>query len=161
LPPFLEEQPTRAQEYQEPTNDINTYFSEYQFLEEGAKTTMSYNDCCNLRMRNKPRMGQSQRNFDLLRKLGKMFISSFHESDRCTMREWVHTLDTYFQFNSMIETEEFKFSTIHLDGEAHEWWYHGLVMLGHANIRSHEDFTHRLMDQFDKKDMKIHFKELA
>jgi hypothetical protein len=52
----------------------------------------------------------------------------------------------------MIEGEEIKFSTLHLDGEAHEWWYHGLVTLGNASITSYEDFTQRLMDMFDKKD---------
>jgi hypothetical protein len=36
LPPFLEEQPTRAHEQQELTNEVNTYFREYQLLEEGA-----------------------------------------------------------------------------------------------------------------------------
>jgi hypothetical protein len=48
-----------------------------------------------------------------------------------------------------------------LEGEAHEWWYHGLVTLGHANITSYVDFTHSLMDRFDKKDLEIHFRELA
>jgi hypothetical protein len=122
---------------------------------------MSYNDYCNLRMRNKPRMGQSQKNFDLLCKLGKMTISSFNGSDKCTARAWVHKLDTYFQLNPMIEAKEIKFSTLHLDGEAHEWWYHGLITLGHSNITSYEDFTQRLMDRFDRKDPKIHFRELA
>jgi hypothetical protein len=49
----------------------------------------------------------------------------------------------------------------HLKGEAHEWWYHGLVTLGHASITSYVDFTQRLMDRFDKKDPEIHFRELA
>jgi hypothetical protein len=61
----------------------------------------------------------------------------------------------------MTQVEEIKFSTLHLDGEAHEWWYHGLVTLGHANITSYEDFTQRLMEIFDKKDPEIHFRELA
>jgi hypothetical protein len=50
---------------------------------------------------------------------------------------------------------------LHLDGEAHEWWYHGLVTLGHASITSYMDFTQRLIDRFDKKDPELHFKELA
>jgi hypothetical protein len=52
----------------------------------------------------------------------------------------------------MIEEEEIKFSTLHLEGEAHEWWYHGLVTLGHTNITSYVNITHSLMDRFDKKD---------
>jgi hypothetical protein len=49
-----------------------------------------------LTMRNKPRTGQNQQNFDLLGKLGKMTIPPFDGSDRCTARAWVHKLDTYF-----------------------------------------------------------------
>jgi hypothetical protein len=48
-----------------------------------------------------------------------------------------------------------------LEGEVHEWWYHGMVTLGHANITSYVDFTQILMDKFDKKDPEIHFRELA
>jgi len=54
-----------------------------------------------------------------------------------------------------------KFATLHLDGEAHEWWYHGLVTLGHATITSHLVFTQTLMERFDKKDPELHFRELA
>jgi hypothetical protein len=41
----------------------------------------------------------------------------------------------------MTEAEAIKFATLHLDGEAHEWWYHGLVTPGHATITSYLDFT--------------------
>jgi len=61
----------------------------------------------------------------------------------------------------MTNEEMNKFSTLHLDGEAHEWWYHGLVTLGHDNITSYLDFTQKLMDQFEKKDPELHFRELA
>jgi hypothetical protein len=60
----------------------------------------------------------------------------------------------------MTEDEENNFSTLHMDGEAHVLWYHGLVTLGHANITSYKDFTERLMDRFDKKDLEIHFREI-
>jgi hypothetical protein len=48
----------------------------------------------------------------------------------------VQKLDTYFQVNTMIEDKEIEFSALHFDGEAHEWWYHGLVTLGHACYRT-------------------------
>jgi hypothetical protein len=48
-----------------------------------------------------------------------------------------------------------------LEGEAHEWWYHGLVKLGHSRITSYREFTDRLMDRFDRKDPEIHFRYLA
>jgi hypothetical protein len=70
-------------------------------------------------------------------------------------------MDTYLQLNSITEEEEIKITTLHLDGEAHKWWHHGFVTLGHANITSYVEFTQRVMDRFERKDPKIHFRELS
>jgi len=70
-------------------------------------------------------------------------------------------MDTYLQLNSITEEEEIKITTLHLDGEAHEWWHHGFFTLGHANITSYVEFTQRVMDRFERKDPKIHFRELT
>jgi hypothetical protein len=61
----------------------------------------------------------------------------------------------------MTETEAISFTTLHFEGEEHEWWYHGLVTLGHSRITSYREFTDRLMDRFDRKDPEIHFRDLA
>ena len=61
----------------------------------------------------------------------------------------------------MTEIEAISFATLHLEGDAHEWWYHGLVTLGHSRITFYREFTDRLMDRFDRKDPEIHFKDLA
>jgi hypothetical protein len=61
----------------------------------------------------------------------------------------------------MTETEAISFATLHLEGEAHEWWYHGLVTLGHSRITSYREFTDRPMNKFDRKDPEIHFRDLA
>jgi hypothetical protein len=71
------------------------------------------------------------------------------------------SLDMYYKHNQMIETEAISFVTLHLEGEAHEWWYHGLVTLGHSRITSYREFTNRLMERFDRKDLEIHFRNLA
>jgi hypothetical protein len=60
-----------------------------------------------------------------------------------------------------LEFDAIKLATLHLDGEAHEWWYHRLVTLGHASITFYMDFTQRLIERFDKKDPEIHFRVLA
>jgi hypothetical protein len=123
---------------------------------------MSLQDYCNIKYRNRPReVNRGQQNIDLMRKIGKLTIPSFDGSSKSTARAWVQKLDTYFQLNTMLEAEAIKFATLHLDGEAHEWWYHGLVTLGHASITSYLDFTQKLMERFDRKDPKIHFMELA
>jgi hypothetical protein len=61
----------------------------------------------------------------------------------------------------MTDTEAISFATLHLEGEAHEWWYHGLVTLGRSRITSYREFIDRLMDTFDRKDLEIHFMDLA
>jgi hypothetical protein len=61
----------------------------------------------------------------------------------------------------MTKTEAISFMTLHLEGEAHEWSYHGLVALGHNPITSYREFKERLMDSFDRRDPEIHFRDLA
>jgi hypothetical protein len=50
---------------------------------------------------------------------------------------------------------------LHLEGEAHEWWYHGLVTLGHNHIMPYLEFTERLMERFDMRDPELHFRDLT
>jgi hypothetical protein len=84
-----------------------------------------------------------------------------NNTSKCTARAWVQKLDTYYKLNQMTETEAIDFATPHLEGEAHEWWHHGLVMLGHSDITSYREFTERLMDRFDRRDLEIHFRDLV
>lgn len=62
-----------------------------------------------------------------------MYLPTFDGSSKCMTRAWVEKLDTYFQLSQMIEVEGIKMTTLHLKGETHDWWFHGLTMLGHAN----------------------------
>jgi hypothetical protein len=160
---FIEEQQPAQQNQSE---DFSTYFQEYMALGEEFQAAMSLHDYCNIKYRNRPREGHrgapgQQQNADLRRKVGKLSIPSYDGSSRCSARSWVQKLDTYLQLNPMTEAEAIKFATLHLDGEAHEWWYHGLVTLGHSSITSYVEFTQRLMDRFDRKDPEISFRELA
>jgi len=69
-------------------------------------------------------------------------------------------LDTYFRLNIILEADAIQFATLHLEGDAHDWWYHGLVTFGQANITSYVDVTQRLIDRFDQKNPDILFREL-
>lgn len=60
----------------------------------------------------------------------------------------------------MQEVNTIQFATLHLKGKVHEFWYHGLVTLGHSNITPYKDFNQRLIEH-DRKDPDIHFRELA
>jgi hypothetical protein len=151
--------------------DMAEYRREYASLGRDFQQDMTLVEYCGLRLRNRPREpqrgGQQQQqqqpghNLDFICKVGKLTIPSFDGSSRCTARAWVQKLDTYYKLNQMTEAEAISFATLHLEGEAHEWWYHGLVTLGHDHITSYREFTERLMDRFDRRDPEIHFKDLA
>ena len=70
-------------------------------------------------------------------------------------------LDIYFQLNQMLETEAIKVATLHLDGEAQDWWFHGMVTLGHSTVMTYAEFTRRLMERFDRRDLENNFVELT
>ena len=103
---------------------------------------MSFSDFSNMKSRNRPRNFNKgfTHNYELQKTIGKLTIPNFDRSRRCSTRIWVQKLDTYFQLKPMTETDAI-LATLHLDGEAHEWWYHGLVTLGHNTITSYSDFT--------------------
>jgi hypothetical protein len=98
---------------------------------------------------------------DFIQKVGKLTIPYFDRSSKCTARACVQKLDVYFKLYQMTEIEDIGFYTLHLEGEAHEWWHHGLVKLGHSHITSYREFTKRIMISFDRRDPYIHFRDLA
>jgi hypothetical protein len=160
-PPIAQRPPTHA-------DDIAEYRREYATLSRDFHQDMILVEYCGLRLRSHPRdpqrggpQQQQGHNLDFIRKVGKLTIPSFDGSSKYTARAWVQKLDTYYKLNQMTETKVIRFATLHLEGEAHEWWYHRLVTLGHSRITSYREFTDRLMDRFDRKDPEIHFRDLA
>ena len=81
--------------------------------------------------------------------MGRFFFPSFDGSPKCTTKAWVGKLDIYFQLHQVSEAEAIKVVALHLEGEAHDWWFHGLSILGHANVATYADFTRRLVEIFD------------
>ena len=61
----------------------------------------------------------------------------------------------------MLEMEAIKVATLHLDGEAQDCWFHGMVTLGHSTVMTYAEFTRRLMERFDRRDPEQHFVELT
>jgi hypothetical protein len=163
MPQFLGSDATGQVVQVEQDEPFGAYLEEYRRLGDDFHSAMSFAEFCNLKCRNRPRgaMKEMTQNFELQRTLGKVTIPNFDGTSKCSARSWVQKLDTYFQLHQMMEADAIKLATLHLDGEAHEWWYHGLVTLGHAGITSYLDFTQRLIERFDKKDPELHFRELA
>ena len=124
---------------------------------------MSFSDFCNMKSRNRHRNFNRgfNHNYELQKTLGRLTIPNFDGARGGSTRIWVQKLDTYFQLNPMTVTDAIKLARLHLDEEAHEWWYHGIVTLGHNSISSYSEFTHKLMERLDWKDPEIHFRELA
>lgn len=84
--------------------------------------------------------------------LGKNHHPNFDGSESTSVRAWLQKLDTYFSLNPMYEGEAIRFATLHLEGLAHKWWYHGMVTQGHNSIKALEEFSQRLTERFDRKD---------
>ena len=61
----------------------------------------------------------------------------------------------------MTEGKAIKIVTLHLEGEAHDWWFHGLTTLGHAGVTAYDEFTRKVLEQFERKDPKEYFGELT
>ena len=93
--------------------------------------------------------------------MGRLFFPSYDGSPKCTAKAWVEKLDTYFQLNRVFEMEAIKIVALDLEGEAHEWWFHGLYTLGHASVTYYVYFTQRLVERFDPRNPKAHFFELT
>jgi len=164
LPQFLTRQPIEAHKQPDKGLDIDTSYREYATINEGIFEKFSYRDLCDLKHKYSLKEGnkgaKSRKNFDLISRVGRLTIPPFDWYAKSMASAWVHKLDTYLQLNSMTKVEAIKYATLQLEGEAHKWWYHGIVTLRHTNITSHVEFTQILMDKFDKKDPEIHFKEL-
>ena len=88
-------------------------------------------------------------------------MPTFDGSSNSSAKSWVEKLDIYFQLNQMSETEAIKVATLHLDGEAQDWWFHGLVTLRHSTVRTYVEFTRRVIERFDRRDPEQYFVELT
>lgn len=66
-------------------------------------------------------------NRDLKHAMNKLTLPTFDGSNRTSARAWIRKLDTYLTLKPMTETEAIRFSTMHLEGAAYDWWHHGLV----------------------------------
>ena len=93
--------------------------------------------------------------------MGKLIIPSFYVSSQMSASAWIHKLSVYFQLNPMVEEDALKRTILHLGGEANDWWFHGIINLGHDHILSYEGLSNALMDIFERNDPEIPFKELA
>ena len=92
--------------------------------------------------------------------MGRLFLPKFDGSSSSSAKAWVENLDIYFQLNKVPEIEAIKITALHFEGEGHNWWFHWLSTLGHANVTTYSEFTRILVEMFDRKDPEAPFMNL-
>ena len=90
-----------------------------------------------------------------------MPLPTFDGSPQSSANTWVQKLDVYFQLNPMVEEDALKMSILHLDGDANEWWFHGMKTLGNYQVKTYEKFIDKVLERFEQKDPELSFKELV
>ena len=65
-----------------------------------------------------------------------------------TARTWVRKLEAFFLLHPVAGKEAIEISTLHLEGEAYDWWS---SHLSHARERNFAKFIQRLVKTFDVK----------
>jgi hypothetical protein len=159
LPTFTDE-PTKHDPIDDFVEQMVQCTMEYNNLSMTVQRQMTLDEYCQLKFRRKPKSNHTG-NYEFERRAGKMEILYFDGSTKMTAQVWVHKLDAYLQLKPMREMEAIKLYTMYLDGKAHDWWYHGLITLGHNQIVEYTEFTQRLIYRFDQGNPELHFQELT
>lgn len=131
-------------------DEIRACYMEYASLPTEIHDILSLNQSMNQKKRKEGRFDNRYSTpRDYQQALGKVTLAHFDGSNKCTARAWVEKLDNYLSLRPMPEEDAIKFATLHLDGVAHKWWYHGLATLGHNLITTYVEFINKLIERFD------------
>ena len=76
------------------------------------------------------------KNKDLNCAISKVSLPTF-DASQSSANTWVQKLDVYFQLNPMVEEDALKMAILHLEWDSNEWWFHGLKMLGHDQVKTY------------------------
>lgn len=138
-------------------DDIFKLHNKYHALSAAIRRDMTFTEFHDMKTRRGHRRRRYEDRKGIQHHLGKITIPIFDGSGSSSARAWLQKLDTCFSLNPVYEGEVITFATLHLEGLAHEWWYHGMVTQGHNSIQTLEEFSQRLTERFDRKDPEIHF----
>ena len=90
-----------------------------------------------------------------------LFLPNFDGSSKCSAKAWVEKIDIYFHLNKVPEMGAINIVALHFEGEAHDWWFHGLSTWGHSNVTTYSEFNRRLVERFDRRYPEAPFMGLA
>ena len=123
---------------------MGDYFAKYQSCGREFDEALTFHDFCQLKKdiqpRNQIRGGRYTHDGDMQCIVGRLFLPTFDGSSKCSTKAWVEKIDIYFQINQMAEREAIKVAALHLEGEAHGWWFHGMDTLGHSTMTAYVEF---------------------
>ena len=152
------------EEFQEKSS-LEDYFEEYESQNQRFKDQLIFQEFFHLKDKRRPghhhRGGGFIQNHDRHHSMDGLFLPNFDGSSKCSAKSWVEKLDIYFQLNKVLEMEAIKIAVLHFEGEAHNWWFHGLSTLGHSNVIAYSEFTRRLVERFDRRDPEAPFMSLT
>ena len=129
---------------------LGNYFEEYESQPQRFKEHLSFQEFFRIkdgrRNDSNQREGKLMQGSALQRSMVGFFFPTFDGTPKHTTKAWVEKLDTYFHLHKVSEMEVIKIATLHLEGEAQDWWFHGLTTLGYHHITSYSDFTQKLVE---------------
>ena len=64
-------------------------------------------------------------------------IPSFDGSSQMSSSVWLQKLSVYNQLNPKVEEDALKIVILHIEGQASDWWFHGIRTLVHYQILSY------------------------
>ena len=142
---------------------LEGYFVECDSQSQRFKDNLSFQGFFHLKDRRRPVQWYRDGGFFQGRHhtMGRLFLPNFDGSSSSYTKAWVEKLDIYFQLNKVPQVEAIKIAALHFEGEAHNWWFHGLSTLGHINVNTYAEFARILVERFDRKDPKAPFVSLA
>ncbi|XP_059066288.1 uncharacterized protein LOC131857619 [Cryptomeria japonica] len=131
----------------------------YAKLGSEVREIVSFREFCEAKKNETPRRKPFNR--DLKHKVNKLSIPNFDGSGKISAQAWIQKLNTYLNLSPMTENDAVQFAILHLEGLAHEWWYHGTLTQGHDGITTYDEFTQKLIKRFERKHPQKDFKELT
>lgn len=123
-------------------DDMVAHYAEWDALPEPIKRNLNFDRFLTQKRehhRGRHSLDARQRTnqFELKQATSKLTMTHFDGSGKVTARAWIHKLDTYLALRPMSKEDDVRFAVLHLDGAAHDWWYHGLVSLQHDQVRTY------------------------
>ena len=125
---------------------LSKYLVEYKYQPRAFKETLAFPHFILLKEEKGP---CNRREI----KGSRFLLSTFDGSS--TAEAWVRKLEAFFLLHTVAGKEAVEISTLHLEGEAYDWWS---SHLSHARVKNFAEFTQGLIKTFDgerKKEEKL------